>query len=1166
MAALENQRKELEKLDVWRGKSPDIASVVPTSLSESEANTIVPYRGYARPYGSSPKSQTQIRPRGFHTLSATKSPPQLSLTPHGTNNERVMMSPSTLVSSSVKRLVVRPESLTPKPKLRLQFEDSPRDGVARLNGHANSENSMLTLHSATTTKAPESGSQDDQGNQGRQAYTPSDAASPGYDYYQRVVAAPDEAGGGTSTPEDKSSGGRAPLKHAPKLTKVGYHVSPPMDELEAMSEADLAAVPNFSVTRDGFGRVEWEGAVDVRDVNLDQVVSIENVDVAVYAEEEENGTKPPEGTKLNRPASITLWNVFPKEGDGIENFVRKIKKCTVKMGAELISYEPEIGEWTFRVLHFSRYGLYDSSDEDEEPSTPREAAVRADGSGTLKLLSLTPDKDADTGDHMVTYVSDVDMSESDYPGSTPMRQAEEAYETLSKMIEESDVSVDDDVVGVQTFADEVASPDIHLRTQHGVFPNDYNFSLSWTGISANLKAKARLNAKTTATDASLRFGRSFGVCWHPDGSFFRQCLTTKGIAGPTLMRCRPTFSNSDSDQSLPKRLLETQLVNSVKTKQSECSLYILPAGYANSGTESSQKALTKAVVEFSFQSYPQSKRQRSDDPEIDLVGHRAFELLSCLIDTSDSDISGRAANGDVASFMDESNRLEAVSRWVVDACKHDVETNIEFAKHSNTVPGAILAAITGGDLEKASLMASSNGFPQLGSLLMAGPAGINDLRNQISEWRKTGVSLKIPAPLLRVYTLLGGELEQSENLGKSKHEQLDWRRYFALRLLFGRDGSYLSGVIRSFCLDVMDGAVAYPYPRYSDSSSHGENALKSECTLYRLLQLFDNPSQCILSDLIQPVGHTQCVDDFALSFHLASILTAIGVCHQLTPLEEARLVDSYAAQLLDSECWEWAVFVQFCSLTTACTDNPSSRFRKAKEMVLTYFTPTHPGARAIRSFLENKVGVPKEWFEEALALRCATNGDILGFVLHASSFAMERALQTLECIFLPNLFFMSTGDIEASMKLLQACDSCGSPLAEALNYFFDLSNEVRWISQASREVIVEQLPFLIETAREIEATLVSYQAKSKTLSPSSLSVYPDYRMVPMESFLAEAITGLSQLKLQLRALEVNLPIPGVTQPTKPSPVEGFTANAMDAVNSDFGEKILRGYIDGEMQS
>ena len=115
---------------------------------------------------------------------------------------------------------------------------------------------------------------------------------------------------------------------------------------------DLAAVANFSVERVGVGKIEWEGAVDVRNANLDTMIVIEPRSIQVYNEEEKNDTKPAVGTKLNRPALLTMYDIFPREGAKPAKFAEKIKSSTAKMGADFVDFNQDSGVWVLRVKHF----------------------------------------------------------------------------------------------------------------------------------------------------------------------------------------------------------------------------------------------------------------------------------------------------------------------------------------------------------------------------------------------------------------------------------------------------------------------------------------------------------------------------------------------------------------------------------------------------------------------------------------------------------------------------------------------------------------------------------------------------------------------------------------------------------------------------------------------
>ena len=87
--------------------------------------------------------------------------------------------------------------------------------------------------------------------------------------------------------------------------------SPPAEKV-ILKLLQLGAVDDFEIRRVGYGKIKWEGAIDLLGVNLDTDVLIcENEngkpEVAVYHDRDDR--KPARGEKLNRPAVITLEKV-----------------------------------------------------------------------------------------------------------------------------------------------------------------------------------------------------------------------------------------------------------------------------------------------------------------------------------------------------------------------------------------------------------------------------------------------------------------------------------------------------------------------------------------------------------------------------------------------------------------------------------------------------------------------------------------------------------------------------------------------------------------------------------------------------------------------------------------------------------------------------------------
>jgi nuclear pore complex protein Nup98-Nup96 len=132
----------------------------------------------------------------------------------------------------------------------------------------------------------------------------------------------------------------------PTLTKEGYYTSPDIRVLREMTSEELSKIYRFTIFRPNIGAIEWEGLTDVRYLDLDRLVTIEPKMIGVY-EGLEHPEKPEIGQGLNKPALVTLFNVFPKSASSPSksgSFGDKLKKICQKNGSEFRDYLPETGE------------------------------------------------------------------------------------------------------------------------------------------------------------------------------------------------------------------------------------------------------------------------------------------------------------------------------------------------------------------------------------------------------------------------------------------------------------------------------------------------------------------------------------------------------------------------------------------------------------------------------------------------------------------------------------------------------------------------------------------------------------------------------------------------------------------------------------------------------
>lgn len=156
-----------------------------------------------------------------------------------------------------------------------------------------------------------------------------------------------------------------------------YWSEPSVDELKTMSKQQLKSLENFRVGREGIGEIQFEHPVDLTAIDLDEllgeVVQLNVRNATVYPSKT---STPPMGKGLNVPSLILLENSWPraqagrvavheKGGPRFQKHIDRLKKVE---GTEFVSYDAKTGTWTFRVQHYTTYGLDYDDEEDEEDS------------------------------------------------------------------------------------------------------------------------------------------------------------------------------------------------------------------------------------------------------------------------------------------------------------------------------------------------------------------------------------------------------------------------------------------------------------------------------------------------------------------------------------------------------------------------------------------------------------------------------------------------------------------------------------------------------------------------------------------------------------------------------------------------------------------------------
>lgn len=1071
--ALINERKELEKFDVWKGKSPSGGTLTtPTNQAESAS---LSRPAYVPHIASTPTSGVKIRPRGFFADDAKSKTP--AITPMG-RDDRAIMSPESFARSSALTLVVRPESdkkLTQRRPLRLNTSfQSPTTGI--------NEDIQLAPDDDTTAPSPSSSLRVTAAPAFTKPSTPSPdppRRDPGEEYYNKLIGAESQQFSPTVTSNKPVSSDSGLL---PKLTKAGYDVSPSIEDMARMSEAELATVAGFSVKRFGVGMVEWEGAVDIRGADLDSIVSIEPRSVEVYSIEEEKGVKPTVGSKLNRPAIITCYNVFPQAGPGASEeeknrYAEKVAKNTKKIGAELIDYDKKAGTWKIRVRHFSRYALVDD-DSDNEGAISGNEPVQLKRDLDPKPMPLASKQtritlqDLNSSSHFedATMVSDIEnMVES-----IADRYKMEA-DMVSREIELRSASEKTKAAGRLTA---ITFEDEGDNTSDEFVPAFSSPDTSTILQSAQISGSIckRIALKTTVSSSSIDMGlkmnSSFRVGWLPDGSFLQ---LKPGSVSPVVVKRRPEIGTSHQMSSAAETLSNHVVHTAAPNLDEEAPLFSLP------GREEATPKLLEAI-----QSLAASPSIHAD------VAHGLRMLSSLLFFHSDSEgVADR--------------QVTAAHDFMIRLCERDVEIDISHGKMKQDPIESIFAALSGGDLDRSCSLAGDAGCTSLLVALTVNSMERREFNRQYALLADQGCATKLDLSSVRVIKALGLASDYEDILYSQNKSTLDWRRRLAIRLWQSK-GNTLKEVIEAYEHGLSLKKLPFPHPPYKRTT----HSVLPQDMLYKLLKM------CVgledeVCEIISPAGFSQNLLDYSHSFYLACAVCSAYSAAKFTNYHAERLVDGYVSQLIANGQWVWAVFISLCAISELTPAQQMIKRYRTKEIVLRHFDGID---NYLQDFLLKKVGIPSSWISEALAVRGLCKHDLSQLIGSTIEFDRKTGRILVEEFYLPELFFRNDPEeiLKAQKFIEETAHGEVDTLAATMHKFFGLemqlsdSQVVRNPSQLQHLLVSLST---VETALRVYHKMLGSSAVCRVLFPRA----PTARNV--SAMISTALETLDQRRLEI---------------------------------------------------
>lgn len=141
------------------------------------------------------------------------------------------------------------------------------------------------------------------------------------------------------------------IEYVPKTKK--YQTVPALKDLNNMTREELEKVQNFTIFNK-FARIIFKGYTDVTYLNLDEIVTLEELYVNVY----DRISPPEENEKLNKESRIFIYHFecdeYQESDEDFADFIENIKRNLHEKNAKFINYDPKLQQLVFDVPNFNR--------------------------------------------------------------------------------------------------------------------------------------------------------------------------------------------------------------------------------------------------------------------------------------------------------------------------------------------------------------------------------------------------------------------------------------------------------------------------------------------------------------------------------------------------------------------------------------------------------------------------------------------------------------------------------------------------------------------------------------------------------------------------------------------------------------------------------------------
>ncbi|KAF9116939.1 hypothetical protein BGX27_008087 [Mortierella sp. AM989] len=812
-----------------------------------------------------------------------------------------------------------------------------------------------------------------------------------------------------------------------------YWMTPSLEELRKMSRSELQHVQDFKVGLPGFGSVSFLEPVDLSTVPslssiCGHIVLFQPRICIVYPDEH---NKPPRGQGMNVPALISLENCWPVDKSTREpvkfeksspQYAQHLKRLKRQSETTFIEFNTDDGTWTFRVEHFSKYGLEDAEYDDAgmNEGDAHRITLAAPSTSQRQSNSGIISSSGFSDDHVKYY------SESSHSSSTQgesarnvtrlsknrdpqrlnmlrtslfadsnsnqdrLQKRPSVWSTSSENAEQTD-TVGEHVVG---FGAEVRSS----------FQQEYDTKASPLTrpprkFTRSVYEQSLLNRKgNLLADAGLMMGRSCRVGWGPNG-VLAVCGTLCGFEDIKERANKAEISNRQNtlDSLSAVQLLKVKVVSDSEDEEILRHIISMQALIGGSRITLNENDEPKANIIAGTSFTTLMSRLKELQHNLSTQEVYAWILGQSLFDPQPTPAKISEMPKPAQESYESIGRRTRCSNWLSYVIKPLLEADmhrIEREGDSSAKEEALFLLLASNKRQMASVAAVQTKNPRLATLIAQSGRGsqpLLGLENQMKLFKELGVEGSIPVSYLKVYALLSGALDV--NIAPKGQppvyvtDRLDWRQIFGLYLWHSSmPGANLQQAVDQYAASMaLRKSVARPIPWYQKHTDGSDP--EHYDFLFQLIVHSTLPSKA-LEDALHPLGMTSASLDYRQSWIFYMILgQSLQVGRFRFEGSHAKICQNFIFQLESLGLWEWAVFVAL-HLETAVSREMVVRQLLERHVDL----PAPPSAASSHTgavdsdrwefegekntFLVNTLRIPEAWLWSARATRAKYHGEL----------------------------------------------------------------------------------------------------------------------------------------------------------------------------------------------